>query len=198
MSTLSGTFAGVWASTLDDNYRPYADYRHGGIHRATFDLLSSAWNTSITATNYSYAGGHQSYSSDYQQITASISYLDRWTFSFSAIPNMVRYWTPGTNSPGNPTAPAATRRTTPKPQGSGSSARSVRDRRSRLLPVSLETTARQASALVMPTATWASPMSGTIWRLDVGYFLTQKADRAAAFPLSHRQRPRCRHVSWRF
>jgi len=61
--------------------------------------LSSAWNTSITATNYQYVGGHQYYSSDYQQISASVSYLDRWTLAVAAIPNMLRYtgwyWSPG-------------------------------------------------------------------------------------------------------
>lgn len=93
LSTLSGTFGGVWASTLDHNYRPHADFDVEEYIGQRF-LLSSAWSTSITATNYSYLGGRQHYSNDYQQITASISYLDRWTFSVSAIPNMVRYWIP--------------------------------------------------------------------------------------------------------
>jgi uncharacterized protein (TIGR02001 family) len=91
VSTLSGTFVGVWTSTLDAKYRPYADFDVEEYIGQRF-LLSSAWNTSITATNYSYVGGHQHYSSDYQQITGSVSYLDRWTFSVSFIPNMLRYW----------------------------------------------------------------------------------------------------------
>jgi uncharacterized protein (TIGR02001 family) len=90
-SLQSGTFAGVWTSTLDDKYRPWASFDVEEYIGQRFDL-SSAWNTSITATNYQYLGGHQQYSSDYQQITASVSYLDRWTLSFSAIPNMLRYW----------------------------------------------------------------------------------------------------------
>lgn len=91
VGTLAGTFVGVWASTLDAKYRPYADLDLEEYVGQRF-LLSSAWNTSITATNYSYVGGHQYYSSDFQQITGSISYLDRWTLSVSAIPNMLRYW----------------------------------------------------------------------------------------------------------
>jgi len=89
-SIQTGTFVGVWTSTLDKHYRPWASFDVEEYIGQRFDL-SSAWNTSITATNYQYLGGHQGYSSDYQQIMASISYLDRWSFSFSAIPNMLRY-----------------------------------------------------------------------------------------------------------
>ena len=90
-SLATGTFAGVWTSSLDHKYRPYADYDVEEYIGQRFDL-SSAWNTSITATNYSYLGGDQHHSSDYQELTASVSYLDRWTFSISAIPNAQRYW----------------------------------------------------------------------------------------------------------
>lgn len=89
-SIQTGTFVGVWASSLNDKYRPWASYDVEEYIGQRFDL-SSAWNTSITATNYQYLGGNQFYSSDYQQVTASISYLDRWTMSIAAIPNMLRY-----------------------------------------------------------------------------------------------------------
>ena len=90
VSTQSGTFLGVWTSTLDHKYRPWANFDIEEYIGQRF-VLSSAWNTSITATNYSYVGGQQSYSSDYQEISASVAYLDRWTLSVSAIPNMLRY-----------------------------------------------------------------------------------------------------------
>ncbi len=90
-SLATGTFAGVWTSTLDHKFKPYADYDVEEYIGQRFDL-SSAWNTSITATNYSYLGGGQYYSSDYQEVSASVSYLDRWTFALSAMPNAVRYW----------------------------------------------------------------------------------------------------------
>lgn len=89
-SLASGTFAGVWTSTLDDKFRPYAGYKVDEYIGQRFDL-GSAWNTSLTATNYSYVAGHQYHSSDYQEIAASVSYLDAWTLSVSAIPNAVRY-----------------------------------------------------------------------------------------------------------
>ena len=85
-SLATGTFAGVWASTLDNKYQPYADYKLDEYIGQRFDLGSS-WNTSLTATNHQYLGGNQYYSSDYQEIGASVAYLDEWTFSISAIPN---------------------------------------------------------------------------------------------------------------
>jgi len=90
-SLQTGTFAGVWVSSLDHKYRPYADVDLEEYLGQRFDL-SSEWNTSITVTNYSYQGGHQFYSSDYQQLSASVAYLDRWSLMVSAIPNAVRYW----------------------------------------------------------------------------------------------------------
>ena len=90
-SLLSGTFAGVWISSLDHKYRPYADVDLEEYIGQRFDL-NSEWNTSVTVTNYSYQGGHQFYSSDYQQLSASVGYLDRWSLMVSAIPNAVRYW----------------------------------------------------------------------------------------------------------
>ncbi|HEY0342368.1 MAG TPA: TorF family putative porin, partial [Steroidobacteraceae bacterium] len=89
-SLATGTFAGVWASTLDNKYQPYANYKVDEYIGQRFDL-SSAWNTSFTATNHSYLGGGQYYSSDYQEISASVAYLDEWTFSISALPNALRY-----------------------------------------------------------------------------------------------------------
>jgi uncharacterized protein (TIGR02001 family) len=89
-SLASGTFAGVLASSLDHRYRPYTNYNLEEYIGQRFDL-SSAWNTSVTVTNYQYPGARQYYWGDYQQLTASVSYLDRWTFSISAIPNALRY-----------------------------------------------------------------------------------------------------------
>ncbi|HVW67665.1 MAG TPA: TorF family putative porin [Steroidobacteraceae bacterium] len=87
----SGTFFGVWASSLRNDYLPYAA-AHIETYIGQRFALSSDWSTSLTATNISYAGGHQYYSSDYQQLAASVAYLDRWTFSVAAIPSAVRYW----------------------------------------------------------------------------------------------------------
>ena len=90
-SLASGTFAGVWISSLDRNHRPWAAVDLEEYIGQRFDL-NSEWNTSVTVTNYSYQGGHQVYSYDYQQLSASVSYMDRWSLMVSAIPNAVRYW----------------------------------------------------------------------------------------------------------
>jgi uncharacterized protein (TIGR02001 family) len=90
-SLASGTFAGVWVSSMDQNHRPYAAVDLEEYLGQRFDL-NSEWNTSVLVTNYSYQGGHQGYSYDYQQLSASVSWLDRWSLMVSAIPNAVRYW----------------------------------------------------------------------------------------------------------
>jgi len=90
VSTQTGTFVGIWSSSLDREYAPFATAELEEYIGQRFDL-SSAWNTSITATNYQYLDANQYYWSDYQQLAASVSYLDRWTLSVSAIPNLLRY-----------------------------------------------------------------------------------------------------------
>lgn len=87
----SSMFFGAWTSTLDDNDQPNAR-AHIETYLGRRFTLGSAWSTSLTVTNDSYVGGHQYYSNDYQQVTASVSYLDRWTCAVTAIPSTVRYW----------------------------------------------------------------------------------------------------------
>lgn len=196
LSTLSGTFAGVWASTLDHNYRPYADIDMEEYIGQRF-LLSSAWSTSITGTNYSYAGGHQSYSSDYQQITASISYLDRWTFAFSAIPNMVRYWTPRNQQPGE------SYRTGRYPAYDVETSGQWLIRRGLFVTggagyyLFTGNEARQAS-IGYAYGNVGLAYEWHDWRLDVGYFLTQKATAQRLFPYPTASDRVAGTVSWRF
>ncbi len=88
--TRDGSFAGVWASTRDHNVEPGADYDVELYLGHRFDLGTS-WSATVTGLSYFYVAGQQDLSNDYQEISASLSYLDRWTFSVSAIPNAVRY-----------------------------------------------------------------------------------------------------------
>ena len=90
-STNAGTFIGVWSSTRDHDAAPRADYDVDLYLGQRFDF-SSAWNATVSAIEHLYVAGSQRHSNDYQELTASVSYLDRWTFSVSAIPNTVRYW----------------------------------------------------------------------------------------------------------
>jgi uncharacterized protein (TIGR02001 family) len=189
-SLATGTFAGVWTSSLDHSYRPYANYAIQGYIGQRFDL-NSAWNTSITATYYGYLGGRQRYSSDYQQFTASVSYLDRWSFSISAIPNALRWW--GWLRTGHYPAYDA--------ETSGQW----------LIWKGLYATA--GAGYYLFTGTDSSPIAQTTvgyaygniglayewrsWRIDVGYFLTQ--DRAKMLvPYDSANKRFAGTLSWRF
>ena len=91
VSSGSGAYLGVWASTRDHNFEPYARYDtelYLGHHFA----LSNDWGVTVDARGHYYVGGAQEINDDYQQISASLTYLDRWTLSVTAIPNAVRYW----------------------------------------------------------------------------------------------------------
>ena len=90
LATLDGTFAGVFGSTLGrvrDRYWSYELEEYVG-HR--FDL-SPSWSTSLSVVNYSYFGGNVPISNDYQELTLSASYLDRWTLSVSSSPNVLHF-----------------------------------------------------------------------------------------------------------
>ena len=192
-SAQTGTFVGVWASTLNDSYRPWASYDVEEYIGQRFDL-SSAWNTSITATNYQYLGGHQGYSSDYQQLTASVSYLDRWTFALSAIPNMLRYGLYGEYRLGRYPAYDA--------ETSGQW----------LIANGFFVTAGAGYYLFTgtdsmpvrhPSIGYAYGNLGLAYewrslRLDAGYFLTQKADARRLFPYPTANDHFAGTLSWRF
>jgi uncharacterized protein (TIGR02001 family) len=90
-STITGTFIGAWASTRYHDLAPGADFEVDWYLGQRFDL-SSSWNATVTALDHTYVGGSQVHSDNYQELSAAVSYLDRWTFSVSAIPNEVRYW----------------------------------------------------------------------------------------------------------
>jgi len=81
-SSAAGTFVGAWGSTRDHEVQLYLGHRFN---------LASAWSTTLTAISYSYVGDAGAISDDFQEASASVSYLDRWTFSLSATPNFVHY-----------------------------------------------------------------------------------------------------------
>jgi len=93
VSSTGGSFLGLWGSGRDSDLEPgtpavlelYLGHR--------FDL-TTAWSATLSARAHYYVGPNDPYepSDDYQEITAAVSYLDRFTFSVTAIPNAVRYW----------------------------------------------------------------------------------------------------------
>jgi uncharacterized protein (TIGR02001 family) len=92
LATAGGTFLGAWASTRDSDLEPGApavlDMYLG--HRFA---LSSTWSATLSARAHAYLGA-DAYepSDDYQEISASLTYLDSWSVSITSIPNAVRWW----------------------------------------------------------------------------------------------------------
>ena len=89
--TPQGTFAGAWASTRDRALEPGAGYDFEVYLGHRFDL-SSAWNATLSARSHYFPGATGEVSDDFQELSAVLTWLDRWTLSASAIPNAVRYW----------------------------------------------------------------------------------------------------------
>ena len=87
-----GTFLGAWASSRDSDLQPGAPAVLQ-LYLGHRFALSGAWSTTVSARSYYYidASDYEP-SGDYFELSARVSYLDRWSFSVTAIPNAVRYW----------------------------------------------------------------------------------------------------------
>jgi uncharacterized protein (TIGR02001 family) len=92
LSTSGGTYVGVWTSSRDKDLQPGASAVLDVYLGQRFEL-SSAWNATISARSHYYLGASEyEPSADHQEIAVAAGYLDRWSFSVTAIPNAVRYW----------------------------------------------------------------------------------------------------------
>jgi hypothetical protein len=89
-SSSAGTFAGVWATTRDDDFEPGTSGEMQLYVGQRF-TLSSAWSATVAGRADYFVGGPARHSDDYQEISAALSWLDRYTLSLTAIPNAVRY-----------------------------------------------------------------------------------------------------------
>jgi uncharacterized protein (TIGR02001 family) len=88
----AGTFLGLWASSRDSNLQPGAPAVLDVYLGQRFEL-GSTWSATLGARSHYYLGASDyEPSADYQELSAAFSYLDRWSVSFTAIPNAVRYW----------------------------------------------------------------------------------------------------------
>jgi hypothetical protein len=85
-----GSFVGVWTSTRDTHLAPYADYDVEVYLGHRFDL-TNAWSSTLSARAHYFVAGMQQGSTDYEELTASLTWLDRWTLALSAIPNATHY-----------------------------------------------------------------------------------------------------------
>ena len=189
LASRDGTFLGVWASSRDQDIEPGAN--------AVLDVylghrfaLSSNWGATLIGRTHSYLGA-STYepSDDYQQIIATLNYLDSWSISLTSIPNAVHWWfynrlgrdpawvadTSGQYLLGRGvfvTAGAGYYRT----QGTGSGM-------------------ERATGYAYGNAGLAWEHGA--WRIDVGYFLTQEAaQRLYPYPVD--QHKVAGTVSWQF
>lgn len=89
-SSSGGTFAGVWTSTRDSNLEPDTDAELQVYLGQRFNL-NGAWSATVSGRADYFVGGSERHSYDYQEISASLSWLDRYTVSVTAIPNALRY-----------------------------------------------------------------------------------------------------------
>jgi uncharacterized protein (TIGR02001 family) len=91
LASSGGGFLGVWSSTRYDGLAPYAQYVVEPYLGYRFDL-GNDWAASVGARARLLVGGNQEINDDTEEISGSLTYLDRWSVSFTAIPNAVRYW----------------------------------------------------------------------------------------------------------
>jgi uncharacterized protein (TIGR02001 family) len=89
-SSAAGTFGGAWASTRDSDLEPGTDGELQ-IYLGQRFSLGSAWSAALSGRADYFVGGSAHRSDDYQELCAALSWLDRYTFSVTVIPNAVRY-----------------------------------------------------------------------------------------------------------
>ena len=91
LSTVGGTFGGLWGSTRDSSLDPGGSFDFEPYLGHRF-ALGSSWNLTLSARGHYFGGGVVEPSADYHELLASIAYEDRWAFTLTSIPNAVRYW----------------------------------------------------------------------------------------------------------
>jgi len=90
VGSATGTFAGMWASTRDRSLEPDTA-GEVQLYLGQRVALGNAWSAALSGRADYFVGGPPTHSDDYQEISASLTWLDRYTFSLSVIPSAVRY-----------------------------------------------------------------------------------------------------------
>lgn len=185
--TRGGAFGGVWASTRDHGLDPYAGYDLEVYlgHRLE---LGSAWAASVTARGH-YFGRTQELSDDYQQLSGTLLWMDRWALSLSVIPNAPRYWYQQRISRG----PAWVADTT----GQWLLGRGLFLTGGAGYYRSTGTGPRRFAATGYGYGNAGLALEWHRWRADIGYFLTQK-QAAEVFSYPTADRHFAGTLSWRF
>jgi Bacterial protein of unknown function (Gcw_chp) len=201
-ATAGGTFAGLWASTRDRNLEPGAAGELQ-LYVGQRLVLGAEWSATLSARADHLVGGSEQASDDYQEIAAAFSWLDLCTLSLTVIPSAARYaYQPvGYQTYGNQAYGY---------QRLGRSAAFVADGSAQwLLTGTLYLTAGAGyyyasgrGAEDLNAVGYAYGNAGLAyqrrrWRLDVGYFVAQRAA-AELFPYPLANRRVAGTLSWQF
>ncbi len=189
VGTQGGTFLGVWASSRDGDLAPGAETVTEFYLGHRFSL-GSLWSAALSGRAYHYLGSDEyAPSDDYQEIAASLNYLDSWTVSLTAIPNAVRYW--------------FYTRLSRAPAWVADTSGQYLLGREFYLTAGIGYYRSQGTGSGKERATgYAYGNAGVAWehgsiRADLGYFLTQAAAERS-FPYPTAQHKFAGTVSWRF
>lgn len=89
-ASADGWFLGAWASTVDLNSGPGATIELNAYGGHSWPVAPS-WNARVVAVHYAYPNDTAFLRYDYDELAASLSYLDRLTASVTWSPNTSRY-----------------------------------------------------------------------------------------------------------
>jgi hypothetical protein len=99
-STEAGTFAGVFSvgtfTSTSNRAAPHDSLAELTGYLGQRFKVGGSWSAQLTLYEHHYPDG---FPGDYQEVSASLSYLDLWSFSVSAIPNAPRYTPPIVTNP---------------------------------------------------------------------------------------------------
>ncbi len=85
-----GWFLGAWASSRDRDLDPGASSELEAYLGHRFNL-GSDWSATVSARSHYFLNPSQA-SADFQEVSAAVTWLDRWTFTLTSIPNAVRWY----------------------------------------------------------------------------------------------------------
>jgi len=85
-----GTFGGLWVSTRDRSLEPQTPAELQVYLGQRFSL-GSEWSATLSGRADYFVGAPTPHSDDYQEISASLTWLDRCTVSVGVLPSAVRY-----------------------------------------------------------------------------------------------------------
>lgn len=184
-----GTYIGVWGSTRDNQVYPYTDYETEVYLGHRFELGGS-WSSSVSARAHYFVSGAPGGAADYEELAASVTWLDRWTFSVSALPNAPHYWFEDRLGRGRAWVAETSGQWLLRPEG-------------------LFVTGGAGYYYASGTGTGIAGASGYAygdvglafehrrWRIDVGYFVAQReAARVTPYPVPHDRVAAT--LAWRF